>query len=219
MSQLLITRAYLDNIADAIRGKNGTTNTYTPPEMADAITNIPTGQVVNNQAKTFTPSETSTTITFDTGYTGLSKVTVAGITSTYVGTGITRRSSLTVSGAQVTANAGYYQSNTTATVTSGSAGTPVATKGTVSNHQVTVTPSVTNTTGYITGGTKTGTAVTVAASELVSGTTSIVANDTSINVTNYQYANVSVPLQTIYTGSGNPSSSVGSNGDVYIKTS
>ena len=45
----------------------------------------------------------------------------------------------------------------------GTAGTPTATKGTVSNHSIPVTPSVTNTSGYIDGGTKTGTAVTVAA--------------------------------------------------------
>ena len=66
---------------------------------------------------------------------------------------------------------------------SGSAGTPTATKGTVSNHQVSVTPSVTNTTGYITGSTKTGTAVTVTASELVSGSETKTANGT-YDVTN-----------------------------------
>lgn len=59
---------------------------------------------------------------------------------------------------------------TIAAMPSGTTGTPTATKGTVSNHSITITPSVTNTTGYITGGTKTGTAVTVSASELVSGT-------------------------------------------------
>ena len=73
---------------------------------------------------------------------------------------------------------------------SGTAGTPTATKGTVSNHSISVTPSVTNTTGYITGGTKTGTAVTVSASELVSGNKSIVAAGNSIDVTDY--ATVSV---------------------------
>lgn len=46
----------------------------------------------------------------------------------------------------------------------GTAGTPTASKGTVSNHSISITPSVTNTTGYITGSTKTGTAVTVSAS-------------------------------------------------------
>lgn len=65
----------------------------------------------------------------------------------------------------------------------GTAGTPSATKGTVSNHAVSVTPSVTNTTGYITGGTKNGTAVTVSASELVSGSETKTANGT-YDVTN-----------------------------------
>lgn len=79
---------------------------------------------------------------------------------------------------------------------SGTAGTPTATKGTVSNHSVSVTPSVTNTTGYITGGTKTGTAVTVSASELVSGTKSITANGTNIDVTEYAAVDVAVPGDT-----------------------
>lgn len=78
-------------------------------------------------------------------------------------------------------------------VATGTAGTPSATKGTVSSHSVSVTPSVTNTTGYITGGTKTGTAVTVSASELVSGTKSISANGTGIDVTNYAAVDVAVP--------------------------
>ena len=75
---------------------------------------------------------------------------------------------------------------------SGTEGTPTATKGTVSNHSVSVTPSVTNTAGYITGSTKTGTAVTVSASELVSGTKSITANGTAIDVTNYAAVDVAV---------------------------
>ena len=75
---------------------------------------------------------------------------------------------------------------------SGTAGTPTATKGTVSNHAVTVTPSVTNTAGYISGGTKTGTGVIVAASELVSGTLSITRNGTGVDVTNYQKVDVNV---------------------------
>ena len=81
----------------------------------------------------------------------------------------------------------YYQISAAA----GSAGTPTATKGAVSDHSVTVTPSVTNTTGYITGSTKTGTAVTVSASELVSGTLSVSTNGQQ-DVTNYQYVDVNV---------------------------
>lgn len=77
---------------------------------------------------------------------------------------------------------------------SGTAGTPTATKGEVSDNSLEVTPSVTNTTGYITGGTKTGTAVTVSASELVSGTYSVTSSGTQ-TVTNYKYISVQAGSQ------------------------
>ena len=84
-------------------------------------------------------------------------------------------------------------SSVTVAIPSGTEGTPVATKGTVSNHSVSVTPSVTNTAGVITGGTHTGTAVTVTASELVSGTYNVTSSGTK-DVTNY--ASASVPAGT-----------------------
>ncbi|MBQ3321882.1 MAG: hypothetical protein IJH05_03445 [Firmicutes bacterium] len=157
------------------------------------IEKIITAEVVNLQTKIATPSESAQSITPDTGYTGLSEVTVGAISSTYVGSGITQRSSsdLTASGDTVTVPSGYYSSQVSKSVTSGSAGTPSATKGTVSNHSVTVTPSVTNTTGYITGGTKTGTGVTVSASELVSGSQTVTQNGT-VDVTNLASVTVNV---------------------------
>lgn len=147
------------------------------------------------QSKTATPSESQQTVLPDDGYDGLSQVTVSAVSSTYVGTGITRRTStnLTASGATVTAPAGYYAEAASKAVATGTAGTPSATKGTVSNHSVEITPTVTNTTGYITGGTKTGTAITVTASELESGTKSITSNGTGIDVTGYSSVNVNVP--------------------------
>lgn len=140
-----------------------------------------------------TPSETQQTYN-SSSVDGYKPVTVEAISSSYVGSGVARRSSsdLTVSGDTVTAPAGYYESSASKAVASGTAGTPTATKGTVSNHSVTVTPSVTNSTGYITGGTKTGTGVSVSASELVSGNLPITENGTNIDVTNYATVSVAV---------------------------
>lgn len=250
-----------------------------------------TEQLTTQAAKTVTPTETEQVAVAANTYT-TGQVKVGAISSTYVGSGITQRSStdLTASGATITAPAGYYQSGASKSVASGSAGTPTATKGTVSNHAISVTPSVTNTTGYITGGTKTGTAVSVSASELVSGTLTISASGTH-DVTNYESASVAsggatasatkgtvsnhsvtvtpsvtrtagyvtagtasgtavtvsaselvsgsqtvtdngtvdctnlasivvaIPIQHYYTGSSAPSSSLGVDGDIYLKTS
>lgn len=169
-------------------------------EYASVDVSVPSGQpTLQTKSVSYTPSETaqSQTVTADSGYDGLDEVNVSvgAISSTYVGSGITQRSStdLTASGATVTVPSGYYSAQASKAVTSGSAGTPTATKGTVSNHSISVTPSVTNTTGYITGGTKTGTAVSVSASELVSGTLSVTSSGTK-DVTNY--ASASIPSGT-----------------------
>ena len=125
------------------------------------------------------------------------------ITGNYVAPTERTASDVTVSGATVTVPAGAYAEQVQKSVASGTAGTPTATKGTVSNHSVQVTPSVTNTTGYITGSTKTGTAVSVSASELVSGTKEITGSGTT-DVTNYASASVAAGT------AGTPTASKGS---------
>lgn len=171
-----------------------------------ATTSTQTGIDVTNYATVSvapTPSETKSVTTNGdvTPSSGklLSKVTVN------VPTGTARDSSdLTVSGATVNVPAGLYSSEASKSVASGTAGTPTASKGAVSNHSVTVTPSVTNTEGYITGGTKTGAGVTVSASELVSGNKTLTPSETAqsgIDVTNFKTASVGA-ISSTYVGSG-----------------
>ena len=157
---------------------------------------------VSNHSVTVTPS-----VTNSTGW-------ITGSTKT--GTAVSVSASELVSGTYTVTSSGTKDvtNYASASIASGTEGTPSATKGTVSNHSVIVTPSVTNSAGWISGSTKTGTAVTVSASELVSGTYNITTSGTH-NVTNY--ASASVTFSTIYSGSTDPSSSTGANGDIYIK--
>lgn len=92
-------------------------------------------------------------------------------------------SDVTASGATVSIPSGLYSESVSKTVESGVAGQPTIISGTVSNHSKTLTPSVVNGTGYITGGTITGTPKTVSASDLVSGSQNITNNGT-FDVTN-----------------------------------
>ena len=98
--------------------------TYNVTYYASANVSVPSSApTLQTKTKSYTPSETaqSETVTADNGYDGLSSVAVSvgAISNTYVGSGITQRSSsdLTASGATVTAPAGYYASNATKTAT------------------------------------------------------------------------------------------------------
>lgn len=175
----------------------------------------------NLQTKSITPSESSQTVTPDQGYDGFSSVYVGPISTNYVGSNIPRRTSsdLTTSGPGVSVPAGYYANSAAKAVSYGSVGTPVATKSAVQNNSLTVTPSVQVLQGYVGSANKTGTAVTVTAAELESGTKSITSNGTGIDVTGYAAVDVAVPIVTYYTGSSAPSSSLGNNGDIYLQTS
>lgn len=174
---------------------NGNVIPSTGKYLTKVIVNVPVGDSINSEEIVINPSETEQIITPSTGHNAISQVTVNPISSTYIGTQITRNTqdSLSVSEATVTVPAGYYETSVSETIASGTAGTPVATKGIVNGNKISITPKVTNTTGYIMGETKTGTAVIVTASELVSGNKSITVNGTNIDVTNYKTVSVNVP--------------------------
>lgn len=182
---------YASNASKSVQSGTATT-------PATSITANPSVSIDSNGLITATVSASkSVTPTVSAGY--ITSGTPGTVTVSGTGTSqLTKRtsSSLTASGATVTAPAGYYPASASKAVSSGTEGTPTATKGTVSSNQVSVTPSVTNSEGYIAGGTKTGTPVTVSASELVSGTKSISANGTGIDVTNFASVDVAVPAGT-----------------------
>ena len=58
MAQVLVTESYLDDIADAIREKNGSEDTYTPAQMAGAIEDIQTADEVVLVSKSVTVNGT-----------------------------------------------------------------------------------------------------------------------------------------------------------------
>lgn len=81
MSIVTINDEHLTDIADAIRRKNGTDNTYTPDKMADAIKDIQGGTEPILEDITVSPKTTEQTITPSDNYDGIGQVKVNAVTS------------------------------------------------------------------------------------------------------------------------------------------
>ena len=189
---------------DVVQGTlNITTNgSYNVAAYADAEVSVSASPNLQSKSKTYTPTESqqTETITAGTGYDGLSSVdvTVNAISSSYVGSGVARRdsSNLSASGATVTAPAGYYASNATKTISSGSA-TPAAsitaTGASVSTgtNTLTLSKSVSNTpqvsAGYVSAGTAGNSSVSLTASITTKGAATITPTTTAQTIASGTY--------------------------------
>lgn len=171
------------------------------------ITGIHEEESFETEEKTITPSESIQTVTPSSDKDGLSKVTVNAIDSNYVGSAITKDPTVTVNGNVVSVPSGYYSNAITSTVAEGSLGTVTAAKSAVSNNAITITPQIAGgVSGYITETEKTGSSVSVSASELVSGNLSLKPTETAqndVDVTNYATVSVEA-VGEYYVGSAVP---------------
>lgn len=87
----------------------------TPSTSEKYLTKVTINQI-NNQSKTVTPSESTQTVFPGSGYDGLSSVTVNAVSSSYVGSAITRQGAQTItpsSNSQIAVPSGVYTTGAT----------------------------------------------------------------------------------------------------------
>lgn len=209
--------------------------TYTPSNgkyFSSVNVNV-VGDAFDIQSKSVTPTESEQIVTPDAGYDGLSSVTVGAISSTYVGSGITRKSAATITpstSAQIAVSAGTYVTGniTVAAIPNNYVDTSDATAA--------ASDIIQNKTAYIKGKKVTGTMPSKGAATITPTTTNQTINagqylsgaqtikgdgnlvpENIISGKSIFGVSGSVVIQKYYTGTSDPSSSLGNDGDIYLK--
>lgn len=183
MAELVITDSqnYMD-IADAIRSKNGSSDTYTPREMAAAIEAIPQSGG-NLQAKTnISPTTSSQTITPDTGYDGLSSVQINAMPSGTAGTPTATKGTVSSNSINVTPSV----TNTTGYITGGTkTGTAVTVSASelVSGTKSITSAGNTDVTNYATASVAAGSATAASSISATGATVSTGTNTLTLSKT------------------------------------
>ena len=165
------------------------------------------GSTPTLQTKSVTPTESEQIVTPDAGYDGLSSVTVGAISSTYIGSGVTRKSADTITPSESTqtiaANQYLTGIQTISAIPSDYVGSGITRKS-----AATITPTTTN--------------QTINAGQYLSGAQTIKGDrnlvpENIISGKSIFGVSGSVVIQKYYTGTSDPSSSLGNDGDIYLK--
>ena len=179
------------------------------------------------QEKAVTPSESQQVITPDETYDGLSKVTVGAISNTYVGSGVPKKSAAiyTPGTSNQTIEANQYLSGAQTirgdrNLVAGNIRSGVSIFGVTGTVVEASSPNLQAKT--VTPGTSSQTVRPDSGYDglsqvVVSGDTNLVSGNIISGKTIFGVPG-SVVIQRYYTGSSEPSSSIGSNGDLYLQT-
>lgn len=196
MAKRVIDESTLSNIGDAIRSKRGTSALINPENMPAEISAITTATAPKLQEKTANPSTSSQSITADSGYDGLSKVTVNAVQTEE------KTATPSTSAQTITPTSGKFLSKVTV------GAMPTATQATPSisvSSSGLITASATQSAGYVASGTKSATKqLTTQAAKTVTPSTS---SQTAVASGRYTTGAVKVAAVPTQTKTATPSSS------------
>jgi hypothetical protein len=207
MAKVLISDQYLTEIGEAIRTKLESAHHYTPAQMGPAILSIPVGGSAAPilQSKTIAPSANQQVITADSGYDALSSVTISPVSSTTLNVS---------SNGTYTATSGTFYSTVNVSIADSEVILQSKT-ATPSNVPVAVTPD----SGY--HGLSSVTINPIPSNYAdISNTTAmagdVLAGETFVDANGTPKTGLLV-TSSYYVGSSTPSSSLGSDVDLYLK--